>query len=58
MTRSKREFTDPAAMHRDIQQLCDQLHRLVEAAAAQVDGPPGQVITLSLDEYEHLLALA
>lgn len=58
MTESRRELPDPAAMHRDIQRLCDQLHGLVEAAAAQLDGPQEEVITLSVKQYERLLELA
>ena len=58
MTESRRELPDPADLHRDIQQLCDRLHALVEVAATLGDEPPGATICLSPEQYERLLTLA
>ncbi|MDO9017369.1 MAG: hypothetical protein Q8S73_43265 [Deltaproteobacteria bacterium] len=58
MTESRREFPDPAALHGDIQRLCDQLHGLVENAAVLAGGTRDGGISIPLDEYEDLLKLA
>lgn len=58
MTESRRKFPGPAILHRDIQQLCDHLHTLVEVAAARVDEPPAEMVRLSHEQFVLLMTLA